>query len=89
MGADGAAYVWDVVTGETLDAWYVDEKTFFFRGDVKYVRVALASATGFVQTEHAHLAVAVAFESGDDVVVETRRVRLPGEDERGKRRRVS
>ena len=86
VGADGAAYVWDVVTGETLDAWYVDEKN---NGDVKNVRVALASATGFVQTEHAHLAVAVAFESGDDVVVETRRVRLPGEDERGKRRRVS
>ena len=86
VGADGATYVWDVVTGETLDAWYVDEKN---NGDVKNVRVALASATGFVQTEHAHLAVAVAFESGDDVIVETRRVRLPGEDERGKRRRVS
>ena len=57
--------------------------------DVNNIRVALASATGFVQTEHAHLTVAVAFESGDDVVVETRRVRLPAEDTRGKRRRVS
>jgi hypothetical protein len=90
VGADGAVYVWDVVTGETLDAWYVDaaadEKS---PRDVNNIRVALASATGFVQTEHAHLTVAVAFESGDDVVVETRRVRLPAEDTRGKRRRVS
>ncbi len=88
VGADGAVYVWDVVTGETLDAWYVDaaadEKAP--RDDI---RVAIASATGFVQTECAHLTVAVAFESGDDVVVETRRVRLPAEDKRGKRRRVS
>ena len=90
VGADGAVYVWDVVTGETLDAWYVDaaadEKT---PRDVNNIRVAIAPATGFVQTEHAHLTVAVAFESGDDVVVETRRVRLPAEDTRGKRRRVS
>ena len=91
MGADGAVYVWDVVTGETLDAWYVDaaadEKKKTPRDDI---RVAIASATGEkIQIEHAHLTVAVAFESGDDVVVETRRVRLPAEDKRGKRRRVS
>ena len=108
VGADGAVHVWDVVTGETLDAWYVDadsgggkdgkrdgnrdaereerETTF-----AKNLRVAVASTNG------AELTVAVAYESGDDVVVETRRVRLPAEDARAdatdakdaKRRRVS
>ena len=109
VGADGAVHVWDVVTGETLDAWYVDadgggdggggardgnrdaerEKR---EATAKNLRVAVASANGAV------LMVAVAFESGDDVVVETRRVCLPAEDARAdaradakdaKRRRVS
>ena len=108
VGADGAVHVWDVVTGETLDAWYVDVDDGGGRVRVgnrdapppreerettaKNLRVAVASANG------AALTVAVAFESGDDVVVETRRVCLPAEDARAdaradakdaKRRRVS
>ena len=104
VGADGAVHVWDVVTGETLDAWYVDASTRDGNMDAereegettaKNLRVAVASANG------AALMVAVAFESGDDVVVETRRVCLPAEDARAdaradakdakdaKRRRVS
>ena len=108
VGADGAVHVWDVVTGETLDAWYVDADDGGGRVRVgnrdapppreegettaKNLRVAVASANG------AALMVAVAFESGDDVVVETRRVCLPAEDARAdaradakdaKRRRVS
>jgi hypothetical protein len=103
VGADGAVHVWDVVTGETLDAWYVDadggardgnrdaEREKRGKTTAKNLRVAVASANGAV------LMVAVAFESGDDVVVETRRVCLPAEDARAdakdakdaKRRRVS
>ena len=102
MGADGAVYVWDVVMGETLDAWYVDAdgggaragtgtRSGRTRATAKNLRVAVASANG------AELMVAVAFESGDDVVVETRRVRLFAEETRAdakdakdaKRRRVS
>ena len=88
VGADGAVHVWDVVTGETLDAWYVDadggardgnrdaEREKRGKTTAKNLRVAVASANGAV------LMVAVAFESGDDVVVETRRVCLPAEDAR-------
>ena len=101
VGADGAVHVWDVVMGETLDAWYVDADGGGGARDgnrdaereerettAKNLRVAVASANG------AELMVAVAFESGDDVVVETRRVCLPAEDARAdakdaKRRRVS
>ena len=111
VGSDGAVHVWDVVTGETLDAWYVDADGGGGGGGArdgnrdaereerettaKNLRVAVASANG------AALMVAVAFESGDDVVVETRRVCLPAEDARAdaradakdakdaKRRRVS
>ena len=104
VGADGAVYVWDVVMGETLDAWYVDADGGGGARDgnrdaereerettAKNLRVAVASANG------AELMVAVAFESGDDVVVETRRVRLFAEETRAdakdakdaKRRRVS
>ena len=84
VGADGAVHVWDVVMGETLDAWYVDADGGGGARDgnrdaereerettAKNLRVAVASANG------AELMVAVAFESGDDVIVETRRVRLP------------
>ena len=104
VGADGAVHVWDVVMGETLDAWYVDADGGGGARDgnrdaereerettAKNLRVAVASANG------AELMVAVAFESGDDVIVETRRVRLPAEETRAdakdakdaKRRRVS
>ena len=105
VGADGAVHVWDVVTGETLDAWYVDASTRDGNMDAereegettaKNLRVAVAS--DFSSANGAALMVAVAFESGDDVVVETRRVCLPAEDARAdaradakdaKRRRVS
>ena len=89
VGADGAVYVWDVVMGETLDAWYVDADGGGGAQDgnrdaereerettAKNLRVAVASANG------AELMVAVAFESGDDVIVETRRVRLFAEETR-------
>jgi len=109
VGADGAVHVWDVVTGETLDAWYVDastgrdgnrdaerEERESGSSTAKNLRVAVAS--DFSSANGAALMVAVAFESGDDVVVETRRVCLPAEDARAdaradakdaKRRRVS
>ena len=65
VGADGAAYVWDVVKGATLDSWTVGDGTE--PGPLRNVRVAVDVGRGSLET-------AVAFESGDDVVVETRRV---------------
>ena len=84
VGADGAAYVWDVVSGATLDAWTVVDASrpeAGTRRDVRNVRVALASARGVLD-------VAVAFETGDDVVVETRRVRITTEETSAERTRA-
>ena len=105
VGADGAVYVWDVVMGETLDAWYVARRwRAAARGDgnrdaerEERETTAKPSPAQPPSANGAEPMVAVAFESGDDVVVETRRVRLFAEETRAdakdakdaKRRRVS